>query len=343
MEKDKLKEEYSRLIQKIARPDASNDEDYQRSVRRVKELSPVISLLEEYSGAEEKLRQAEDILEENREDELIELAQEEVSELKVEIHRIEKELEASLSDKGKISVTGAIVEMRAGAGGEEAALFAKDLFEMYSRYAEKKKWKLEVMSCHGSEMGGCREIIFGLEGKDVFRQMGHEGGVHRVQRIPTTESSGRIHTSTVTVAVLPEMEEVELKVNPKDLRIDLYRASGAGGQHVNVTDSAVRIVHVPTGITVQCQDERSQHKNRTKAMRILRARLSEHFRAEKELEISKERTQQVKGGDRSQKIRTYNFPQNRMTDHRINLSLHKLESIMKGELDEMFSALADIG
>lgn len=340
-ELQELKEEYGRVVEKLATPGKLGEEEYREHVRKVKELSPIMARLEEYARAEAKLKEAEEILGEDGQGELSELAREEVSESKKALNHIGKELgQLLLTYKKKTGrLRGAIVEIRAGAGGDEAALFARDLFQMYSHYAEGKAWKMDVMDCHRSEIGGFKGIIFGLEGENVYSQMRHEGGVHRVQRIPVTESGGRIHTSTVTVAVLPEMEEIQLKINPKDLRVDVFRASGPGGQHVNVTDSAVRISHLPTGITVQCQDERSQHKNRAKAMRILRARLTEHLRTEKELEISRDRSLQVKTGDRSQKIRTYNYPQNRVTDHRINLSLHKLEAIMKGDLDELFSAL----
>jgi peptide chain release factor 1 len=344
MEINKIEQEYNELLEKIKTPAKLGDGEYQGYIRRVKELSPIISEFEEYKKVERKLKEAEEIIEENKDPELSELAREELSELREKLNQIEENFKQLLSADGEKAehLKGAIVEIRAGTGGEEASLFARDLFQMYSRYAERKGWKMEVMHSHQSEIGGFKEIILGMEGGNVYSEMRHEGGVHRVQRIPATESSGRIHTSTVTVAVLPEMEEIQLKINPKDLRVDTFRASGAGGQHVNVTDSAIRITHISTGITVQCQDERSQHKNRAKAMRILRARLTEHLQREKELKISKDRTLQVKTGDRSQKIRTYNFPQNRVTDHRINLSLHKLESIIKGELGELFSALEKV-
>ncbi len=343
MEIDKIKKEYADLLQKVQKLANSRGEEYQRCVRRVKQLSPIIARVEEYTRTEKQLEEAEEILKEDEQGELSELAREQLSESKEKLRQIGREIEhlSSADKEATAQPRGSIVEIRAGAGGEEAALFARDLFQMYSRYAERKGWKMEVMDGHKTEIGGFKEIIFGLEGEGVYSHMRHEGGVHRVQRIPTTESTGRIHTSTITVAILPEVEEIELRINPKDLRIDVFRASGPGGQHVNVTDSAVRITHLPTEVTVQCQDERSQHKNRAKAMRILRARLTEHMRAKKELERSTSRTQQVKTGDRSQKIRTYNFPQNRLTDHRINLSLHKLDSIMKGELDALFSALEE--
>ena len=343
-----LKKEYASLVKEMAMPSMAG-EKYRKNALRIKKIAPVAAKFDEFLEVEKRANEAEEILKGKEDSELRELAEEELKEAVKSLNAIEKELEALLtSQHGETSggsnanITGIIVEIRAGAGGEEAALFAKDLFEMYSKYAEKKNWKAELIDCHRSEMGGFKEIIFGIEGKGIYDIMKHEGGVHRVQRVPVTESGGRIHTSTVTVAILPESEEVEIKINPKDLRVDLFRASGAGGQHVNVTDSAIRITHLPTGIIVQCQDERSQHKNRAKAMRVLNARLREHFVNEKQKEIAEDRSTQVQTGDRSQKIRTYNFPQNRVTDHRINLALHKLESIMKGDLDQLFSALSKL-
>lgn len=231
------------------------------------------------------------------------------------------------------------MEIRSGTGGEEAALFAADLFRMYSRYAERKGWKVEILSSNRTGLGGFKEVILSIEGKGAYSRLKYEGGVHRVQRIPVTESGGRIHTSAVSVAVLPEAEEVDVDINPDDLIIDTFRASGHGGQHVNKTESAVRITHKPTGIVVSCQDERSQLQNKMKAMKILRARLMEKAQEEQEAEITKERREQVKTGDRSDKIRTYNFPQNRVTDHRIGLTLYKLEQVLDGDLDEIIDAL----
>ncbi len=340
-----LKKEYDSLLQELA-VGGGHGEKYQKHARRIKELAPIITRFDELLEVEKQIKDAEEILKEQEDGDLSELAKEELSEGGKRLEVIKKELSSMLTARekqpGTSQAKGVIVEIRAGAGGDEAALFARDLFEMYSRFAENKGWKKELIDCHGSEMGGLKEVVFGLEGKDTYALMRHEGGVHRVQRVPQTESSGRIHTSTVTVAVLPETEEIQVSIDPKDLRVDTFRASGAGGQHVNVTDSAIRITHLPTGITVQCQDERSQHKNRTKGMRVLQARLADHFREEKEREIAKDRSSQVKTGDRSEKIRTYNFPQNRVTDHRINITLHKLESIIKGDLEKLFAALSEI-
>ncbi|HDD35355.1 MAG TPA: peptide chain release factor 1, partial [Candidatus Desulfofervidus auxilii] len=231
------------------------------------------------------------------------------------------------------------LEIRAGTGGEEAALFAAELFKMYSKYAENKGWRVEVLSSHFTGLGGVKELIALIEGKGAYSRLKYESGVHRVQRVPETESQGRIHTSAVTVAILPEAEEVDVEIDPKDLKIEVFRASGPGGQHVNVTDSAVRITHIPTGMVVQCQDERSQHKNKAKAMKILRARLLEKKRQEQEEKMAKERKNQVGTGDRSERIRTYNFPQGRVTDHRIGLTLYRLEDVLEGNLDEIIDAL----
>jgi peptide chain release factor 1 len=232
-----------------------------------------------------------------------------------------------------------ILEIRAGTGGDEAALFAADLFRMYSRYAEEKRWSIEILSIHETGIGGIKEVIASIKGKGAFSRFKYESGVHRVQRVPATEASGRIHTSAVTVAVLPEAEEIDVEIDPMDLRIDTYRSSGAGGQHVNKTESAVRITHIPTGIVVACQDEKSQHKNKAKAMRVLRSRVLQKMQEDKEREIASQRRSQVGTGDRSERIRTYNFPQGRVTDHRINLTLHRLPQILEGEIDELIDGL----
>jgi len=268
-----------------------------------------------------------------------ELAKAELQTLKERLAGLEEELKILLLPKDPRDEKNVFLEIRAGTGGEEAALFAAALFRMYSKFAEKKRWRVEVMSENPTGLGGFKEIIALMEGKGVFSVLKHESGVHRVQRVPVTEASGRIHTSAVTVAVLPEADEVEVEINPNDLRIDVYRSSGPGGQSVNTTDSAVRVTHIPTGMVVTCQDEKSQHKNKAKALKVLRARLLDKLMEEQRSEISEQRKSQVGSGDRSERVRTYNFPQNRMTDHRINLTLYRLDSVMEGDLDEMTNAL----
>ena len=270
---------------------------------------------------------------------MAELASAEVEELSAVLESIEADLIEMLSPESADARRSAIVEIRAGTGGGEATLFAADLFRMYSRFVEERGWKLDVLETHPTEVGGFKEITFSVDGPGAFGLLEYEAGVHRVQRVPATESQGRIHTSAATVAVLPEVEAVEVEIDPKDLQVDTYRSSGAGGQHVNVTDSAVRITHVPTGIIVACQDERDQRKNKSKAMRVLRARLYEHFRREQEDAISSSRRSQIGSGDRSEKIRTYNYPQNRVTDHRIGKSIHRLDEFMRGDISEMLEAL----
>lgn len=267
------------------------------------------------------------------------LAQQELLSLEERRARLEDELAAYLLPRGADDDRDTIVEIRAGTGGGEAALFVADLFRMYSRYAERMGWRVETMDSHPTGIGGFKEIIFSVEGRDVYRSMKYESGVHRVQRVPATEASGRIHTSAATVAVLPEAEDVEVAIDPKDVRVDVYRSSGPGGQSVNTTDSAVRITHIPTGLVVTCQDEKSQHKNKTKAMRVLRARLKEAAAEDREREISSLRRSQISTGDRSAKIRTYNFPQNRLTDHRMGLTIHNLGAVMDGGLEGLTRAL----
>jgi peptide chain release factor 1 len=267
------------------------------------------------------------------------LAKEEVSRLTEEKARVEEDLKMTLLPKDPNDERNILLEIRAGTGGDEAGLFASDLFRMYAKFAEKFHWRIEVLSRHYSGVGGFREIIALIEGKGVYRRLKFESGVHRVQRVPTTESQGRIHTSTVTVAILPEAEEVDVQIDPNDLRIDIFRSSGPGGQSVNTTDSAVRVNHIPTGIVVSCQDEKSQHKNKAKALKILRARLLDKARQEKQDEISEKRRGQVGTGDRSERIRTYNFPQGRVTDHRIGLTLYRLDAVLDGELEEVIGAL----
>jgi peptide chain release factor 1 len=292
-----------------------------------------------YKKTVSQLEEAREMAGNESDPELKEMAKEEIKELEEQKENQIKELRTLLIPKDPLDLKNIIMEIRAGTGGDEAALFAADLFRMYSKYAELKKWKIEIMSSHESGLGGFKEIVFSVSGKNVYENMKFESGVHRVQRIPETESGGRIHTSAVTVAVLPEAEETDIQINPEDLKIDVYRSSGPGGQCVNTTDSAVRMTHIPTGLVVICQDEKSQIKNRAKALRVLRSRLYEMEEAKKQKERSEARKNQVGSGDRSERIRTYNFPQNRLTDHRINLTLYKLDLIINGELDELLDAL----
>ena len=337
-----LEEEYNCLLKLLSDSRVIADRTkYDEYVRRYNKLRGIADKFQDYKQALKEIGESRAILGDKGTDgELLILAEEELSESERKKVKLEEELRQLLQpQRDKDEERNVIVEIRAGTGGEEASLFTGDLFRMYSRYAEKQGWKVEVMNSHPVGQGGFKEVIFGVGGEGAYRRLQYEGGVHRVQRVPATESQGRIHTSTITVAVLPEVQEVEVKINPEDLRIDTFRAGGAGGQHVNVTDSAVRITHKPTGIVVQCQDERSQHKNRAKAMRVLRARLFKHFKEWQEAEISEDRRTQVGRAGRSEKIRTYNFPQSRVTDHRIGLTLHKLDEVLKGDLDELIEAL----
>ncbi len=307
-----------------------------------KEHSSLKSLVDDYRSLldiREQIEGNREIMEQNEDPELTEMARSELKELAAKAEALEEKIRMELIPKDPEDSKNAIVEIRAGTGGDEAALFAGDLFEMYRRFADERNWKLELLDLHESEKGGYKDIVFKLEGVDVFAQMKFESGVHRVQRVPETESQGRVHTSAATVAVLPEAEEVDIQINPADLEFEAYRASGAGGQHVNTTDSAVRIRHLPTGVVVTCQQERSQHKNRDKAMAMLRSRLYEHEYEKKTAERAASRKSQVSSGDRSAKIRTYNFPQGRLTDHRIGLTLYNLDAIMKGDLSDIIKAL----
>jgi peptide chain release factor 1 len=268
------------------------------------------------------------------------LVRDELAELQEEKDRLENQIKTLFLPKDPNDGRDVILEIRAGTGGEEAALFAADLFRMYTRYAEEKRWHLEILSINETGIGGMKEVIAGIKGKGAYSRLKYESGVHRVQRVPATEASGRIHTSAVTVAVLPEAEEVDVDIDPNDLRIDTFRASGAGGQHVNKTESAIRITHIPTGIVVSCQDEKSQHKNKSKALRVIRTRILQKRQEDQEREIASQRRSQVGTGDRSERIRTYNFPQGRVTDHRINLTLHRLPQILEGDIDELIDGLA---
>ena len=305
------------------------------------ELSPVVEKIKALRDAQASFAEAADILDDESADaDMRELASEEYYALKERLPGFERDVQILLLPKDVADSKNAILEVRAGTGGEEAALFAADLFSMYQRYAALHGWRFEVLDLNETGIGGYKEAIAGISGTDVFARLKFESGVHRVQRVPETEAGGRIHTSAATVAVLPEAEEVDIAIEDKDLRIDVYRSSGAGGQHVNTTDSAVRITHLPTGVVVTCQDEKSQHKNKAKAMKILRSRLYDQQRAERDAERAASRKGQVGSGDRSERIRTYNFPQGRVTDHRINLTLYKIDRVMAGEaLDEVIDAL----
>ena len=337
---DSIEEKFNQLTKSLADPSIASDiNKYRKLAKEHAELKEIVDKYREYKEVEKGIKEAEEIIADSSDSELKELAKEELRELKEKKEKLIKELKILLLPKDPNDKKNVILEIRAGAGGDEASLFAQELFRMYSRYAEKKGWNVEVLSTSFSAIGGFKEIIASIQGKKVYRRLKYESGVHRVQRIPQTESGGRIHTSTVTVAILPEAEEIDVEIDPKDLRIETFGASGPGGQHVNRTYSAVRITHIPSGIVVSCQDEKSQHRNREKALRILRSRLLEKMRMEREREIAEARRSQVGTGERSEKIRTYNFPQGRVTDHRINLTLYKLENVLDGELDEIIDNL----
>ena len=332
---------YEEINQKLMDPAIINDnEQYKTLMKEYKTVSPLIEKYREYVKAEAAFDEAKQMLEEGGLDhDFKEIVQEQYDESRSSMEKLTDEIRILLLPKDPNDEKNVIVEIRGGAGGEEAALFANSLYRMYSMYAESKGWKVDVLNLNATELGGIKEISFSIEGEGAYSRLKFESGVHRVQRVPETESSGRIHTSTVTVAVLPEAEEVEFEINPADLQIDTYRSGGAGGQHVNKTESAIRITHLPTGVVVECQDERSQYKNKEKAMKILRSRLYEAKMREHNEKIASERKSQVGTGDRSERIRTYNFPQGRLTDHRIGLTLYRLEENLNGNLDELIDAL----
>ena len=336
-----IEEQYELLAKKISDPEVIADQETWRKLcKEHSDMAPIVEKYREYKQNKTTIEDDTAMMDDPDTDkEFKEMLIDEIKAAKENIERIEEELKVLLLPKDPNDDKNVMVEIRGGAGGDEAALFAGDLFRMYSMYADSKRWKTEVLNLSEIGIGGIKEVTFMIEGEGAYSRLKFESGVHRVQRVPETESSGRIHTSTVTVAVLPEVDEVEVEINPDDLQIDTYRSSGAGGQHVNKTESAIRITHIPTGIVVACQDERSQHKNREAAMKMLRSRLYEKMERERSESIAADRKSQVGTGDRSERIRTYNFPQGRMTDHRIGLTLYKLEQIMNGDLDEIIDAL----
>lgn len=331
---------YSELSQRLYEPSvAANPDEYQKLMKEIKSIEEIVLTYRSYKAALNTEKESLEILGETSDNELKELAQAELEDAKCEIERLSEELKILLLPKDPNDERNVIIEIRGGAGGEESALFSAVLFRMYSMYAEKHNFKVEVLNANETELGGYKEISFMIEGMGAYSRFKYESGVHRVQRVPETESQGRVHTSTTTVAVLPEAEDVELEIDPNDLKIDTFRSSGAGGQKVNKTESAIRITHLPTGTVVECQDERSQYKNKDRAMKILRSRILEVEMRKQNDAIAGERRAQVGTGDRSERIRTYNYPQGRVTDHRIGLTLYRIESILNGDLDELIDAL----
>lgn len=331
---------YSELSQRLYEPSVAADPGkYQKTMKELKSIEEIVLTYREYKQAVKSQDESIEILEESGDSDLKELAQLELDEAKQNIEELSEKLKILLLPKDTNDERNVIVEIRGGAGGEESALFSAVLFRMYSMYAEKKGYKVEIVNANETELGGYKEISFMIEGEGAYSRFKYESGVHRVQRVPETESQGRVHTSTTTVAVLPEAEDVELEIDPKDLKIDTFRSSGAGGQHINKTSSAIRITHLPTGTVVECQDERSQYKNKDKALKVLKSRLLKEKQDKQASEIAANRKSQVGTGDRSERIRTYNYPQGRLTDHRIGLTLYKLEDILNGNLDEVIDAL----
>jgi len=337
---DQVEERYESLARLMAEPEVVSDpQQAQRYGKEKAELEDLVTKYQAYRATIRRLEETQSLLDDGLEDELVEMAKEEVEALKARQGDLMDQIKVALLTKDPNDEKDVIVEIRAGTGGEEAALFGAVLYRMYSRYAERHRWQIELINANPTGIGGLKEVVFEIHGRGAYSRLKYESGVHRVQRIPTTESGGRIHTSTATVAVLPEVEEVEVNVNPEDLRIDVYHSAGAGGQNVQKVATAIRITHVPTGLVVTCQDERSQLKNRMKAMAVLRARLYAQEQRKQTEQIEETRRLQVGSGDRSEKIRTYNFPQDRITDHRVGLTVHRLPAVLDGELDELIDTL----
>ncbi len=336
-----LEEKYIDLSEKISDPEViANSSEWQKLVKEHAQLEPIVLKYKEYNSAKTQLEDSKAMLyDKSLDEDFRDMVKEEVKELTVQIEEYEKELKLLLLPKDPNDERDVIVEIRAGVGGDEAGLFAGDLFRMYTRYSERQRWKTEIISMNEQSSGVIKEVIFAIKGYGAYSKLKYESGVHRVQRVPDTESSGRIHTSSATVAVLPEVDDVEVEINPNDIKIDVFRASGNGGQCVNTTDSAVRLTHIPSGIVISCQDEKSQLKNKDKAMKVLKARLYDKYQQEQHDEIASARKSQVGSGDRSERIRTYNFPQGRVTDHRIGLTLYKLDGFIDGDLTEMIDGL----
>ncbi|HWP47962.1 MAG TPA: peptide chain release factor 1 [Candidatus Limnocylindrales bacterium] len=335
-----LEEKYEELTKLLSDPKIIAQQDKFRSYAKSHaELSEIVETYRKYQKVLREIEEARELIKNEKDREMRELAEGELKSLELKREDLERQLKILMLPKDPNDEKNIFLEIRAGTGGDEASLFAADLFRMYTKYAESKNWKVEIMSQSPSEVGGFKEIIALIEGKGAYSRLKFESGVHRVQRVPVTEASGRIHTSTATVAVLPEADEIEVEIDPNDIRIDVFRSSGPGGQSVNTTDSAVRVTHIPTGIVISCQDEKSQHKNKAKALRILRARLLDKLQQEQQDKISQSRKSQIGSGDRSERIRTYNFPQNRITDHRINFTTHNMDKILNGELDEIIDPL----
>ena len=336
-----IENRFEELNMRLTEPDVVNDQNlYMKLMKEHSELSEIVEFFREWKGYKNALEDARAMLNEKPDPELMEMIQQEMEDASSGMERTERELKILLMPKDPNDDKDVIVEIRAGAGGDEAALFAAVLMRMYTHYAENKGWAVNLLDSNPTEIGGFKEVVFEVEGKGAYSRLKFESGVHRVQRVPATESSGRIHTSTVTVAVLPEADELdEIEINPNDIEVDTYRASGAGGQHVNKTSSAIRITHLPTGIVVTCQDQRSQHKNREKAMRVLKAKLNDIERQKQSSEVAENRKAQVGTGDRSERIRTYNYPQRRVTDHRIGYTLYRIDEFLNGDIDEILDAL----